>query len=155
MAPRTYSDLIGKGFAPGGRGPLQFDCYGLVKAVLERNGIPVPDYPSAEDAGMNASLILAALAESETEQAEEKTTEAGSPTRASRVGVSQWERLSSPEANCVVLFRMDRREGTHVGVMLDGQRFLHALKETGVCVERVDSELWKRRVLGYYRWRAQ
>ncbi len=128
MPPRTYADLIGKAFVPGGRGPLAFDCYGLVKSVLERNGIPAPDYPSGEDAGMNASLILAAM-------------EAG------------WESVSSPEANCVVLFRMDRREGTHVGVMVDGQRFLHALKGTGVCVERVDSELWKRRVIGFYRWR--
>lgn len=127
MPPRFYSDLIGKAFAPSGRGPLSFDCYGLVKCVLERNGIPAPDYPSAEDAGMNAALILAAM-------------EAG------------WEEVKFPEANCVVLFRMDQRVGTHVGVMVDGERFLHALKETGVCVENVRSDMWKRRVIGFYRW---
>jgi cell wall-associated NlpC family hydrolase len=127
ISPRLYSDLIGKAFAPSGRGPLSFDCYGLVKCVLERNGIPAPDYPSAEDAGVNAGLILAAM-------------EAG------------WQEVKVPEANCVVLFRMDQRAGTHVGVMVDGERFLHALKETGVCVESVRSELWKRRILGFYRF---
>jgi cell wall-associated NlpC family hydrolase len=126
-APRYYSDLLGKAFVPSGRGPLSFDCYGLVKCVLERNGIPAPDYPSAEDSGMNAALILAAM-------------EAG------------WKQVRVPEANCVVLFRMEQRVGTHVGVMVDGQKFLHALKETGVCVEDVRSEVWKRRVIGFYRW---
>jgi cell wall-associated NlpC family hydrolase len=127
MPARLYSDLIGKAFAPSGRGPLSFDCYGVVKCVLERNGIPAPDYPSADDAGTNAALILAAM-------------EAG------------WEQVRVPEANCVVLFRMDQRAGTHVAVMVDGAKFLHALEKTGVCVEDVRSELWKRRVLGYYRW---
>ena len=128
ISARLYSDLIGKGFAPGGRGPLTFDCYGVVKAVLERNGIPAPDYPSVEDAGVNASLIFAAM-------------EAG------------WEKVRIPEANCVVLLRMDRLEGTHVGVMVDESRFLHALQKTGVCVESVRSELWKRRIIGFYRWK--
>lgn len=127
MAPRTYSDLIGKAFTPSGRGPLTFDCYGLVKCVLERNGMTVPDYPSNEDAGSNAGMILAAME-------------------------SGWREVKVPEANCVVLFRMDRREGTHVGVMVDGERFLHALEKTGVCVEKVNSAMWKRRVIGFYKW---
>jgi cell wall-associated NlpC family hydrolase len=129
MPARLYADLIGKAFAPKGRGPLTFDCYGVVKCVLERNGIPAPDYPSADDDGTNAALILAAM-------------EAG------------WEEVKRPEANCVVLFRMDRRVGTHVGVMVDGAKFLHALAKTGVCVEDVRSELWKRRVIGFYRFRS-
>lgn len=126
LAPRTYADLIGKAFTPGARGPLSFDCYGLVREVLRRNGISAPDYPSNGDANLNAATILAAM--------------------------ESWEEVSSPEANCVVLFRMDRRQGTHVGVMVDGQRFLHALKETGVCVERINSPLWHRRVIGFYKW---
>jgi cell wall-associated NlpC family hydrolase len=126
IPPRIYADLIGRPFLAGGRGHA-LDCYGLVKLVLERNGIPAPDYPSAEDAGFNAGLILAAM----------------------EVG---WEKVSTPEANCVVLFRMEQRAGTHVGIILDGARFLHVLKETGVCVERITSDVWKRRVIGFYRW---
>jgi cell wall-associated NlpC family hydrolase len=124
---RLYADLLGKAYGPGGRGPSFFDCYGLVKCVLERLGICVPDYPSAKDAGVNAALILAAM-------------EAG------------WEPIKGPEANCIVLFRMELRAGTHVGVMVDTKRFLHVQEKTRVCVERIDSDMWKRRVMGFYRW---
>jgi len=127
MPAATYAGLIGRPFEAGGRGP-GYDCWGLCRSVLQRNGIDVPDYPSTCDADRNASLIIAAME-------------------------SGWEECE-PQAFAVALFRMDRRLGTHVGVMVDGQRFVHVIAPMGVCVERISHPLWRKRILGFYRWKG-
>jgi len=127
LSPRTYADLIGRQFKAGGRGPYHYDCYGLVREVLRRNGQEIPDYPSSGDAGRNVALILAAM-------------EAG------------WQE-SGTIPGALILFRMDRRDGTHIGLLLGGGRFIHVMEKIAVAIERVNSPLWDRRVMGFYKWK--
>jgi cell wall-associated NlpC family hydrolase len=57
-SPITYVDLIGTPFRRGARGPDEFDCYGLVKFLIERaTGREVPDYQSPTDSGATHALI--------------------------------------------------------------------------------------------------
>lgn len=43
------SDLVGKKFAFGGRGPDQYDCYGLLMEVYRRKGVEILDFQSPTD----------------------------------------------------------------------------------------------------------
>jgi cell wall-associated NlpC family hydrolase len=124
-------EFVGKPFAWHGRGPAAYDCWGLVRACLLRAGVcNVPDYRSATEGAANASTILDAMADG-------------------------WTLLPAAEPGCVVLFRMDRRAGTHVGYMLTRDTFLHVMEETRAVVERISLPLWKHRVIGFYRWKGQ
>jgi cell wall-associated NlpC family hydrolase len=127
LPARLYSDLIGQPYQPAGRGPA-YDCYGLVRCVLLRMGLDVPDYPSSGDTGLNVSLIMAAM-------------EGG------------WEKLDGPEPGAVVLFKVELRVPTHVGIVVDREKFLHIMKDTNAVRERLKSPAWKRRVTGFYRWK--
>ena len=40
----TYDDLIGRPFVDGGRGPENFDCWGLATDVFRRHGKILPDF---------------------------------------------------------------------------------------------------------------
>lgn len=40
------NDLIGKPYRLGGRGPFEYDCWGLVVEIYKRLGVSLPDYPS-------------------------------------------------------------------------------------------------------------
>ncbi len=50
----------------------------------------------------------------------------------------------------VVLFRMAGAE-SHLGVVIEQGRFLHARAATDSCVESYRSPLWARRVAGFWR----
>ncbi len=43
-------DLLGKSFQYGGRGPLEYDCYGLVMEIYKRRGVSLPDFGSSPSA---------------------------------------------------------------------------------------------------------
>jgi|SRR5579864_2390035 len=49
LAPRLYSDLIGKPYADHGRGPEFFDCFGVLIEIQRRLGNRLPDYISNPD----------------------------------------------------------------------------------------------------------
>jgi len=125
LPARLYSDLIGKPFAEGARGPEAYDCVGLAIALQRRMGRDVPDFAStldelhqnyAEGGGLLGPAIC----------------------------------IPRPVAGCVVLLRMLADE-RHLGVMLDEFRMIHTSRETGgVVIERILAGPWQRRVLGYY-----
>lgn len=120
-----YADLIGKPFKRGGRGPEHFDCYGLVKLLIEREtGRVVPDYITPEDSARTHALMLC------TERL--------------------WTRLPGPKPGCMVVFRLGR-EFCHVGYVVSHTLFIHAWEKTGgVTVERLAD--WDRRIEGFYEY---
>lgn len=121
-----YQDLIGRSFRFGGRGPDEYDCWGLARECLRRQGLNPPDYPSTELGAENAETLSGA--------------------------VPRWIELQEPEIGCVVAFRMSLGMASHVGIVVAPGRFLHVLEHTRACVERLSSPLWKRRIAGFYRW---
>jgi cell wall-associated NlpC family hydrolase len=126
ISPRIYSDLIGKRFASGARGPAEFDCVGLAIEFHRRRGFELPAFLSDE-----ASLHRAIAA--------------GGP-------LSQPHQLAGPEPGCCVLMRSQGGPGRHLGCMVDRYRMIHASEPVGSTVlEVLSRSVWGRRVLGYYR----
>jgi len=39
----------------------------------------------------------------------------------------------------------------HLGIVVDKHRFIHCIERVGVCQERLDSMVWQRRLVGFYR----
>jgi cell wall-associated NlpC family hydrolase len=125
LAPATseISELIGTPFAYGGRGPDQFDCYGLVKHLYERRGARLPDYRSPSDQNRIGALMAGAL--------------------------TLWEPCDRVPG-AVVVFRIMGRV-SHCGIVVDDDRFIHTWEGSGgVCIERLSE--WEKRVHGFVRY---
>jgi len=126
--PAKYvADLIGKPFVDGARGPEAYDCWGLLQCVLRRMGHEPTDYPS------NPALLRFALHD-------------------------EWQPLDPQEVkpgDGILLRSTDSRWEWHVGLILDSCRMLHARESVGVCVERFDSPAYRRRIVGFYRYRGR
>lgn len=121
------TDLLGRPFKLGGRGPENFDCYGLVMELFKRQGISLPDYVSPDDRASISALITCEL--------------------------RLWERCESAPGTLVVL----RVPGNmHCGYTLSRTQFVHAWEQSGGVVKEHLSE-WQhtKRVLGFYRYVGQ
>ena len=125
MCDLDFSDLLGKTFVNGGRGPEKYDCYGLATEVFRRFGIELPDYRiSCED----ASLI------NQTVESER----------------NQWISCIVPQVPALVVLRFNSHLYNHVGVYIGDGKFIHTAKKTGVRLDRISDLYWKHRIEGYY-----
>lgn len=123
----NYEDLLGKPFRYGGRGSDDYDCYGLAMEISRRLGKELPDFCSPTEAGLIHQVY----------------TE----------GKDLFKALDKPEPYCIVAFRIHPRYTSHMGVVLeDCNRFIHILKGTSVCIERLDSLLWEKKISGFYKF---
>lgn len=118
-----FADLIGATFELGGRGPQKYDCYGLVREMyLREKNLVIPEYVTYNTQGQNQALIAT------FSQQDWKATER-------RPGVA-------------VVFWIGRF-ASHIGYVLEGDRFIHAWHASGgVTVERLSD--WERRIAGFY-----
>lgn len=124
LSARLYVDLIGKPFLAGGRGPESFDCVGLALEIARRLGKQVPDFVSSE-AELHQQLAGDGAALADCPQ------------------------IPRPVPGCAVLLRMSPSQH-HLAFMVDEYRMIHTTAATGCVIERVNSPLWSRRVIGYY-----
>lgn len=120
-------DLIGVPFVDGGRGPDGYDCWGLVREVYNRLGVELQDYKMScyDAAGFH------------------ERAEAERP---------RWMRheLKDAPVPAVVAIRLNSPNISHVGVYIGDGKFLHTREKTGVCIERMDSPVWRHRIEGIY-----
>jgi cell wall-associated NlpC family hydrolase len=125
------SDLIGKPYKAGARGPAAFDCWGLVLEVSKRAGIELPEIDVPSDNNQRGEII-----------SEQK-----------RAGFA---RLAGPEPYCLVLFRIIddmNKIRWHVGAVLENcRRFIHTTGKMGVNISALDDPKWKLHIEGYYRY---
>ena len=120
-----YDDLIGTPFERGARGPQKLDCYGLIMELSRRNGVELPDIRTPEEAAEMAVAI-----QQERDEA--------------------WEEIPMTPGGVLVFNVMGY--GSHVGMYLGNDRFIHAWEGAGgVLVERI-SLSWKNRLIGCYRY---
>jgi cell wall-associated NlpC family hydrolase len=136
---------IGAPFADKGRGPA-YDCWGLLWAVLRvQFGVEVPSYPGVSGEMDNRDQVKELFeAPAELERWEEV------PAGQERPGDG-------------VLIRM-RGQPWHVGVVAGDGMMLHIrdirdaagnlLPGSDACLEDYRSSKWRRRILGFYRWRG-
>ena len=121
------SDLLGKTFRYGGRGPLEYDCYGLCMEIYRRRGLEIPEFGSA----ILPSVINKMVAS----------------------GREAFVAIEKPEPFCLVLFRIHPRYVSHIGVVLeDGVRFIHIMAKSRVTIERLDGIIWKNKIAGYLKY---
>ena len=118
-------DLIGKPYAPHGRGPDSFDCYGVGIEACRRFGRRLIDlYSPANSLLTEDELVDDAI---------------------SAIGAY---RIEKPIEGAVVLLRVPA--GCHIGVCLGRGDFIHATRDKGVQVETLSS--WRKRTEGFYLW---
>lgn len=123
-----YSDLIGKPFANGGRGPDGYDCLGLALEIFRRTGLDVPDY----------NIPAFHCARIDTVVAQEAAT--------------SWQRLPGPIAPCLVVIKNHPQYINHVGVCVGSGMFIHVMQKVNVCLDRLDSPVWRKKIRGFYRY---
>lgn len=117
-----FEALIGLPYVNGGRGPDCYDCYGLIRELLRRDGITVPDYKSPDDKRAVVAIFQGEL--------------------------RLWEetRLSP---GVILLFRVPGN--FHVGYYLGDDQFIHTWEKSGgITIEYMNE--WLPRLKGAYRY---
>lgn len=122
----NYTDLIGVQYKKNGRDIKGLDCYGLVKTLHDRMGKHMPDYATPDNQSLINQLI--------------------------NTGKLDCEELQEQEPGCIVLFKIPPFS-LHMGVVLDKEKFVHIIQHRNVAVERLDSRIWSKLRVGYYRWK--
>ena len=122
----SIHDLMSARYEEGARGPDAYDCFGLFAELCRRSGFEIPDHPSPAD----------------REQIEEKIMAAA---------IADWQILREPEIGCAVAIRIGPWV-SHIGMVIEGNRFIHANEKTGVTVARLDDVMWVKRIVGFYRY---
>lgn len=118
----NLKSLIGKEFAYNGRGPDNFDCYGLIIWIYKLRGIDLPDIRAPD----NKMLIAPMMAQESV----------------------NWKRVREQRGDSVALFRVG--DYLHVAYMLDQETFIHTWEKSGgVMIERLTQQ-WKSRLIGFY-----
>lgn len=125
------AQYVGAPFKDGGRGPVNYDCWGIVQAVYRNQlGIDLPHYGeiSAKDL-LRVRREIAAGAASEP-----------------------WQQVEIPREFDVAVMRLPAGRGHgHVGVMVDPHHVLHVEQGSGAAIERTDAATIRNRIMGYWR----
>ena len=118
-------DLIGARYEVGGRGPDAYDCFGLFAELCRRRGMALPEFSYGVTPEEQSWII------------------SGETAR-------EWVKLGVPEPGCAVLFRIIPPFVSHIGMVLEGGKFIHVRRGANVAIERLDSIVWRSRIAGYY-----
>lgn len=123
-----YTDLIGKKFQTGGRGPDTYDCYGLIIEMMKRVDKYLPEQDTPDGVEMRLKMF-------------------------DRISSEFTEPIDKSEPFCIVVFDLGRLAHLHIGVVLEDCRsFIHsAAYIRRVRVDKLNGILWKHRITGYYR----
>lgn len=134
-----YADLLGVKFGYGGRGPDEYDCYGLVMELHRRTGKTIPDYRSPK-AGQEIERLMSDEAQRKwlCIASREETPDCNYP-----VDVFQ--------PNRTIMFQIGRY-GCHVGYIVRPRKFIHVWEGSGSVEVIPIHRDWKRRIIGVYEF---
>ena len=132
--PAWVDRWVGLPFVERGRGPAEFDCWGLFRAaVLEQWGVDLPSHADAY------------------------TTEADRADLARIIegSLDGWTEIPASEARLGdgVLIRVLGDE-CHVGLVVAPGWMLHTFRGRDSTVEPLSAVAWRNRVVGYFRHAA-
>lgn len=130
--PHWVAGYIGLPFTDHGRGPEAFDCWGLVRFVLDKRfGIRcLPEHGGYVSCGHRRSVA-----------------------EAFRHGLAEsWRQVPAEQhrAGDIAVFSVGRLP-SHVGLVVSQDTMLHIEKGTDSVVERFDRQPWVNRIEGVYR----
>lgn len=120
-----WSNLIGVPYEEGGRGPMSYDCYGIVMEYYRRRGIIIPDYHSLGSSEEKNAEVLNAMD-------------------------NGWREVPEPEIHSVVLFKVHR--APHIGVIVKEGWFLHVGDGHNAVLQSLNHPLWVKRIVGFYQY---
>jgi cell wall-associated NlpC family hydrolase len=121
-------DILLAQFSEDGIGPKEYNCWNLCREVYRRCGKILPKY----------SDYIASISD------RGKLIE--------KIRHNDFVRLSKPEFLALVTFQLRPKWITHIGVMIDNNRFIHVRKKAGVSTERIDIGQWAKKIEGFYRY---
>ena len=102
------------------------DCYTLCVEVLGRNGIKIPIFNDKPNETKVYELYMKYN--------------------------KYFKRHEIPQPLSIVALKVNYPFVTHFGVCLEYPYFIHVMQKRNVCLERLDSLLWKGRIDGYYTY---
>jgi len=132
-----YADLIGVPFLNQGRDIKNgLDCYGLVKEVFARCDKEIGEYWC--DA-YNKEYINKVL------------RQAVSTTSWKEIDYQNGEPIPVP---ALVALRFNSPPGivNHTAVYIGNGLMIHTRERIGVCVDRIDSPMWRKQIVGIYEF---
>ncbi len=125
------NEYVGIPFEEKGRGHAGCDCWGLARLVLkEQFDVDLMDHDGDYETVKDRHAIAVAVEND----------------------LPNWVETKKPQCGDVVLLRC-KGLPLHIGVMLNRRRMLHILEGINAGTERLDSIVWKDRIIGYYRSR--
>lgn len=125
-----WSGYVGLPFVDGGRGPLGYDCWGLVRAVYsDRLGVGLPSY------GEISAADLVRVSRQMEASRNDGWVECG----------------PEPLAVALMTTTATGRRIAHVGVMVDERRVMHVMRATLTAVVPVTHFSVAGRIVGYRR----
>lgn len=132
---QKFNQYIGIPFKPKGRDRNGLDCWGLLCLIYqEQFGIELPDYSEEYEEDLDGQVI-AGIVEEE---------------------ISSWTEIPKGQERLGdgVLLRIEG-EPMHVGMVLRKGMMIHIMRGIDSVTENYRSRIWKRRVLGIYRYLSQ
>lgn len=124
-----FTDLIGKPYKAGGRGPANYDCWGICIAAAARAGIELPDIDVPAGDELRGKII------SDQKQ-------------------SNFRRLDAAGPFSIALFRIIDDDGQikwHIGLVLENCRsFLHTTGKMGANISSLTDPVWRLFLEGFY-----
>jgi len=129
MQQSWSNQYIGIPYAAEGRGRDGLDCWGLVRLVhAEQFDNQLPSFKGVYEPGSRQSVAEAIATHKEG-----------------------WSPVTAEKSGDVALFRIHGTE-SHVGVITRPGFFLHVREGQSAVVERLNSSLWKSRLVGLFRY---
>jgi len=123
------SDYIGIPYKERGRSLDGVDCWGLVCLMYADMDINVPSYLHEYITSSDIDSVATAINKNK----------------------SNWRKVEAPDVGDVLVFNI-MGFPCHVGVYVGQGDFIHSFRGTAVCVERLNSISWSRRLSEVYRW---
>lgn len=123
-----YLDLLEKPFKLNGRGPDEYDCWGLCMEMGRRVGITLLDDFTPTEGELQNKVIM-------------------------KHANKDFLKLAKPEPYCIVTFSIEPPFVDHCGFVLeDCRHFIHIMRENNVVVNRLDNRRLCKRIEGFYQW---
>jgi len=123
------SDYIGIPYKERGRSLDGVDCWGLVCLMYADMDINVPSYLHEYITSSDIDSVATAINKNK----------------------SNWRKVEAPDVGDVLVFNI-MGFPCHVGVYVGQGDFIHSFRGTAVCLERLNSISWSRRLSEVYRW---
>jgi cell wall-associated NlpC family hydrolase len=122
MPKIDFHKYIGIPYKMGGRGPGDYDCYGLIRHFMALEGIDIPDYRSPDDRRLVSHIFQSEL--------------------------RLWTK-TEVRTGAIAVFRVPGM--FHCAYMINAGEFVHTWEHSGgVCIEPLLN--WTGRLVGIYEY---